>query len=273
MKHFFFVILTFTIFINFFASYARADDKKASLPSENDLLIHELEADFNTGEKDESFLSDDELLKDKNLKNQEIFDPLEPLNRGIFYFNDKVYTYIFTPVSNGYKKVTPKFARTGIRNFFKNLGAPLRIINNLLQGKMRNAGAETGSFFVNTFLGFFGLFDSAKTIKALNINDQEDLGQTFGKWGIGPGPYLVLPFLGPSNLRDAIGYAGGFYADNWMMLEAFSSKEKSIMKGTDAINSIPGTMDMYNTLKDSAIDPYTALRDGYNQLRNSKIKK
>lgn len=143
---------------------------------------------------EDELLDDDYLMEETTDQSTAVFDPFEPVNRFVFKFNDKLYTYVLTPVSHGYEAAVPGFARTGIHNFFHNLRAPLRIGNNLLQGKVKNAGKETGEFLFNTVLGFLGFIDSAKVIPALQTPN-EDLGQTFGKWGIGSGPYLVLPFL------------------------------------------------------------------------------
>lgn len=272
-------IIIFTIcFIVFSAFYSFAQDN-SSFTEDEKILIEGIEPDLDSQSFEDDLFEDSEFSEyetseKSNKRIDKVFDPIEPVNRGIFYFNDKVYIYIFTPVAKGYKKATPKFARTGISNFFSNLGAPLRVVNNLLQGKIKNAGKETGSFFVNTLLGFFGVVDSAQTIEALHVNDQEDLGQTFGKWGIGPGPYLVIPFLGPSNLRDLTGTIGDHYFIDPVDLVYDPSDEVGYsMTGVDILNSMPGRMEMYKTLKDSALDPYTAARDGYNQLREAKIKK
>lgn len=269
------------------SSIAWCEDKNNDFSDYDQLLIEEIEADYN-GEQSEGSvdnhadedLLDNDLLDGGLIQNEtsnepateKTFDPVEPVNRAFFYFNDKVYIYVFTPVSKGYVKITPKFARTGIKNFFSNLGSPLRVVNNLLQGKIKNAGAETGRFFVNTFLGFLGFIDSAKVFKPLNP-PEEDLGQTFGKWGIGNGPYLVIPFLGPSTLRDSAGMVGEFYINPVFYAYDLNSREKLIMDATEATNSMPSRMDLYKTLKDSALDPYTAARNAYMQIRKEQIKK
>jgi len=230
-------------------------------------------------ELENSLLNDDDMLTDmdgtKSTKNNgaiKVYDPIEPFNRKIFAFNDKVYIYIFDPVSKTYKKIVPSFARTGLKNFFSNLKSPLRIANNLLQGKFKNAGAETGRFFVNTILGFLGFFDSAKKFKPLNP-PAEDLGQTFAKWGIGSGPYLVLPLLGASNLRDLTGMAGDIYINPLNQLDSISTEDKYYIKGEETLNAMPDNVDLYKTLKQSAFDPYTSLRNAYMQLRTHEINR
>lgn len=279
-------------FILIFYSFSYADDVNNKFSGYENSLIEKKETQYNNEDinnfnkdlLDEKILEDDflndslindDLLSDKNLSDSlsnKAYDPIEPINRAFFYFNDKVYIYIFTPVSKGYVKITPKFARIGINNFFSNLASPLRVLNNLLQGKIKNAGAESGKFFVNTFLGFLGFIDSARVFEKLNP-PKEDLGQTFGKWGIGQGPYLVIPFLGPSTLRDSAGMVGEFYIDPVFYAYDLNSREKLIMDGTKNINSLPSRMDLYKTLKDSALDPYTAAKNAYIQIREEQTKK
>lgn len=132
-------------------------------------------------------------------------DPWEGFNRAIFGFNDRLDRYALKPVAKGYKKVTPRPLRTGITNFFANLKMPVVLVNDLLQGKVRAAGSDGARFFVNTTLGFVGFVD-ASSILGIARND-EDFGQTLGVWGLPSGPYLVLPFLGPSSVRDGAGFA------------------------------------------------------------------
>lgn len=238
-------------------------------------LFDDIASEYDTGLSDEDLLLEDSLFESKEgtkPNTKEISDPIEGVNRVVFYFNDKVYVYLFTPVSKGYKKVTPKFVRTGIGNFFSNLGSPIRAINNLLQGKVKGAGAETGRFFVNTFLGFLGFVDSASTIDALNT-PKEDLGQTFGKWGIGPGFYIVVPFLGPTSLRDGVGTLGNIYIDPLNYVYLPLDEGGYALMGVNGLNNLPPQMELYKTLKDSSLDPYTAAKNAYSQLRQNEIKK
>lgn len=270
MKNFFLLFILVLVLLS--TSTSSFSNESITESNNHDLLINELESDLGDNLLDDDLLSDDNLLNSNKKEPIQVYDPFEPVNRAIFTFNDKVYTYVLTPVSKGYKKVTPKFARTGITNFFSNLGSPLRICNNLLQGKFKNAGKETGAFFVNTFLGFLGLIDSASSIKGLTP-PKEDLGQTFGSWGIGGGPYLILPFLGPSNTRDTIAMTGEFFFDPIDFAYEPKDSEKYLIPGVKILNSLPVKMDVYKTLKDSSFDPYTATRDAYNQLRVNQIKK
>ena len=124
-----------------------------------------------------------------------IADPIEPLNRVLFVVNDKAYYWVMKPVARGYRAVVPEGVRLSVRNFFSNTGMPIRFVNNLLQGKIRNSGVELLRFALNTTAGIGGLFDPAKDDFRLVARD-EDLGQTFGKYGLGHGLYIVLPLLG-----------------------------------------------------------------------------
>lgn len=137
-------------------------------------------------------------------------DPWEGFNRRMYYLNAKADEYILLPVVSGYKAVTPDVVETGISNFFSNLGEIPVFINSLLQFKPAVAAETLGRFAVNSTIGVFGLFDVATPI---GLDEQnEDFGQTLGTWGVGPGPYLVLPLLGPSSLRDATGVAIDMFA-------------------------------------------------------------
>ena len=127
-------------------------------------------------------------------------DPWEGFNRSVFTFNDTLDKYFLKPVAKGYRYVTPTFVDNGLTNFFENLQEPLVIVNDLLQGKFMQAGQDTLRFIVNSTLGIFGVMDVAKKID-LPAHD-EDFGQTLGYWGVPSGPYLMLPFWGPTTVRD-----------------------------------------------------------------------
>lgn len=133
-------------------------------------------------------------------------DPWQGFNRAVFEFNETLDQYVAKPVAQGYQAITPQFVDTGISNFFSNLEDVLIIANDILQLKPMQALSDTGRFLVNSTIGIFGFFDVASHIGLEKHN--EDLGQTLGYWGVGAGPYVMLPVLGPSNLRDAFGLAG-----------------------------------------------------------------
>ncbi len=198
-----------------------------------------------------------------------IADPIEPLNRALFAFNDKAYFWVMKPVAQGYRKIVPETARISVRNFFRNITTPVRFVNNLLQGKIRNAGVELLRFAINSTGGIGGLFDPARDDFQLLPRD-EDLGQTLGKYGLGHGLYIVLPLLGPSSLRDAAGLAGDSFLDP---LNYVDDAEVAIgAKVWKAENEVSLRIGEYEDLKKSAIDPYVAVRDAYSQYRAKQVK-
>jgi phospholipid-binding lipoprotein MlaA len=200
------------------------------------------------------------------------FDPLEGYNRVMTKFNDATIIYIVSPVSQGYKKVVPKGARNSISNFFDNLMFPIRFVNNLLQGKIANALSESGRFIINTTVGFLGFANVATDIYKIEEH-QEDFGQTLGAWGIPGGPHVVLPLLGPSNIRDL----GGILADGLISPSTYFDKvvnnhEALGLVSLKTINSMPQTVDMYETITKDAIDLYPLLKNMYEQRREILIK-
>ncbi len=204
-----------------------------------------------------------------------IADPLEPVNRAFFHFNDKVYFWVFKPVASGYKAVIPEDGRIGVRNFFSNVTTPVRLINCLLQAKFKHAGNESVRFVLNTTVGIVGFFDPAK--KTFKIEKQEaDFGQTLGIWGIGPALYIDWPILGPSNVRDTVGYVGDLFFDPRTYLAYYFVIAEIVNGGTwalDKVNETSLTLGEYENLKKAALDPYIALREAYSQYRQNKIRK
>jgi phospholipid-binding lipoprotein MlaA len=217
-------------------------------------------------DEDLPFLDDDDTVLD-------VYDPLETVNRGIFWFNDKMYFYVLKPLARGFRYV-PEPWRVSLKNFFNNLRAPVTIINATLQGKFSDAGYELTRFATNTTLGIGGLFDPSKEHFGITPRD-EDTGQTLGHYGVGPGPYLVLPFLGPSNLRDAV----GLFADSRMDLTYYIwGKDKNNYDYIGAIairtiNNLSLDKDTYEGIKKDALDPYLFVRDAFAQYRQNKVEK
>ena len=196
--------------------------------------------------------------------------PLSPWNRAMFHFNDKFYFWALKPLARGYKAITPNFIRTGVKNFFRNITAPIRLVNCILQAKGNAAAVEFSRFVVNTTIGVLGFGSPADKYPKLASPDAEDLGQTFGRYGLGNGFYLVWPILGPSTLRDSIGRAGDFFLDP---VSYVSPTEASIgIRAFDTVNNTSFRIGDYESLKKSAVDPYTALRDVYLQVREKKVK-
>lgn len=213
---------------------------------------------------DEIFLEEDEFDRDELT----VWDPLEPVNRGIFWFNDKAYRYLLKPMAMGLR-VVPKPIRKSGSNFFSNLLAPMRVINSLLQLKLEKAGTELARFGINTTIGIVGLFDSAD--KHFNIKKQsEDLGQTLGTYGLGHGLYIVIPILGPSSVRDGIGALGDATVDPIYFV--FNDQDALAAKVFDSVNYLSLDNDTYESLTDSSIDPYVTIRDAYLQSRKKSVE-
>jgi len=204
-----------------------------------------------------------------------IADPLEPVNRAFFHFNDKLYFWVLKPVATGYKAVIPEDGRIGVHNFFSNVTTPVRLVNCLLQAKFKDAGNETARFALNTTLGIAGFFDPAK--KTFKIDKQEaDFGQTLGIWGIGTAFYIDWPILGPSNVRDTVGYVGDLAFDPRTYVAYYFLTAEIVNTGTwtlDKVNETSLTLGEYENLKKAALDPYIALREAYSQYRQNKIRK
>ena len=140
-----------------------------------------------------------------------VYDPLEPFNRTMYNFNAGFDRYVFLPVVSGYEYVMPDFAETGVTNFFNNLAEVKYLINNVLQGEVKDSGVTLSRFAINSTVGVLGVWDPATKMEL--FVREEDFGQTLGKWGVGNGPYLVLPFFGPSTIRDAGGLAFDYAAN------------------------------------------------------------
>ncbi|MEW6331094.1 MAG: VacJ family lipoprotein [Pseudomonadota bacterium] len=195
-------------------------------------------------------------------------DPIEGFNRAMYTFNDKFDRYLLKPVARGYRAITPKPVRRGISNFFSNLHDPGVMLNNLLQGKPKQAGSDLGRFLVNSTLGIAGLFDVASKMGMEKHN--EDFGQTLGKWGVGEGPYLVLPFLGPSNLRDGAAKPVDWetYPPNHM--EETSTRDKMLV--VEVVDTRAQYLEAGDILEQAAgQDPYIFVREAYRQRRVNQI--
>jgi phospholipid-binding lipoprotein MlaA len=200
----------------------------------------------------------------------QVADPLYIWNKGMYHVNDKIYFWLLKPLSKGYRAITPVIFRIGVRNFFHNLTMPIRFVNCLLQGKGNEAASELTKFFINTTIGILGLGNPASQYPQLVVPDEEDLGQTFAKYGIGNGFYIVWPLLGPSTLRDSIGMFGDsfLYPVNYVTPAAV---ELSI-RGLDVVNQTSFHIGEYEALKEASVDPYVAIRNSYLQYREKKIK-
>ncbi len=196
-------------------------------------------------------------------------DPLEPFNRVIFAFNDRLYFLVMKPVARVYR-VVPKPVRISTRNFFANLRAPIRIVNSLLQFRLVDAGNELLRFGVNSTVGVGGLFDPAR--KYLGIREhREDLGQTLGSYGLGHGFYIVLPVFGPSSLRDGMGGLIDSYYLDPVVIAVDSNWHTTGLLALEAVNALSLDRDTYESIKRDALDPYVFIRDAYAQSRAAEV--
>jgi phospholipid-binding lipoprotein MlaA len=195
-------------------------------------------------------------------------DPLEPINRAIFSFNDGIDAAVLKPVARGYRAVAPAFVRTGVANFFSNLDDVWISANNALQGKFEQGLGDFLRFAFNSTLGLFGAIDIASDMGLEKHN--EDFGQTLGKWGLGPGPYLVLPFLGPSTVRDGISLllidARG---DPVLSLDHVPSRNTTYT--ARAVSNREQALDATNAIEKAALDKYSYLRAAWLQRRRNLV--
>lgn len=199
-------------------------------------------------------------------------DPLEGLNRGIFEFNRVVDGAFIKPAAQIYRGVLPQEAQDGIRNFLRNLRSPLILLNNLLQGDMQAAGNTIGRFLLNTTAGLGGVMDLAAE-RGIPYRG-EDFGQTLAVWGVGDGPYLMLPVLGPSNLRDTSGMVAEWLVDpvNLYLDEEGHEALIWVRAGLTGIDARARSIDVLNELERTSLDYYAAIRSLYRQQRTNDIR-
>lgn len=208
-------------------------------------------------------------------ESEEPYDPIESVNRGIFDFNDTVDVYVLEPVARAYRDNTPDPIYKGIGNFFLNIRYPSYLVSDIIQGKFEQALDHTGRFLVNTTVGLLGFIDVAKDI-GLPDHD-EDFGIALAYHGVPAGPYLVLPFWGPSNVRDAVGLiVDGFLNPiGWVGYTNLSSGTKlAIAAGTlglRIVNTRAGLIQAIETAKESSVDYYLSVQGAYYQYRHGLI--
>ena len=203
-------------------------------------------------------------------------DCFEGLNRGIFAFNQAIDTVVFEPLAKGYRYL-PSPIRTGTSNVVGNLSTLLTIPNNVLQGEFILAGKNTIRFVINTSIGILGLFDPATPL-GFDDYQKEDFGQTLGRWGVGEGCYLVLPVLGPSTARDALGSLGNYLGgDAWYNVTVtndthyFSDFDYYASKGVEGVDFRAKNLEAINNLEKNSIDFYASVKSLYLQDRRKKI--
>ena len=194
-------------------------------------------------------------------------DPLEGFNRTMFEFNDTIDKAALKPAAKAYQTVLPSFVQTGIGNFFGNLGDVWTAVNNFLQGKVEDGAHDVVRVVANSTLGVLGFFDIASDSGV--PKHKEDFGQTLGSWGVPSGPYVVLPFFGPSTVRDTVALPADIYGDPWKY------KEPVRWRNTGSVVRIVDTraalLDASNLLEDAALDRYQFVRDAYMQRRLNQV--
>jgi len=225
------------------------------------------DADVNGNEED---AWGEEKWEDEWEEADGIADPLEPLNRLFFRFNDKLYYWVLKPVAQVYSGVVPEDLQICIRNFFDNLQTPVSAVNSLLQGNVGGSATEVARFVLNSTAGIAGFGDFARDVLDLR-SANEDLGQTLGHYGAGGGFYITWPFLGPSNFRDSLGMVGDGYLHPLTYLDA-DWEVVAGAKGLELVNYTALTLGDYELFMKTALDPYAASKDAYQQHRNGRIK-
>ena len=207
-----------------------------------------------------------------------VADPLEPLNRVTFWLNDQLYRFVLRPVSKAYDTAIPSPARTGIYNVFDNLEFPIRFVNDSLQGKFKQAGLETEKFVVNSTAGVGGIMRVSDRFPSLTELPAADTGQTFAKWGVGHGIYLILPAVGPRSLRDTVGLVSDYalYPVTWVTFGVFgglSGASAYAVSSPDTARTLHGKLSAYDAVTGVAVDRYVAVRSAYLQRRQQAVAK
>ncbi|MBU6474555.1 MAG: VacJ family lipoprotein [Alphaproteobacteria bacterium] len=205
-------------------------------------------------------------------RSQQIADPIEPVNRFVFGFNDILDRALIEPLAKGYNAVLPQCVRDAVQNFMRNLKSPIIVANDLLQGQVSNAGVATARFVINSTVGIAGLVDVAST-KGMKYQD-EDFGQTLAAWGVGNGFYLVLPVIGPSTLRDATGTFADAYADP-VRLWAYNTDNDWVYYAREGLQGLDERSRLIKPIDDmrrNSLDYYAAARSAYLQHRDAVIR-
>jgi len=204
-----------------------------------------------------------------------VSDPIQPVNRGIFWFNHQLYTYIAKPFSTAYRTILPEPVRHGVRNAYDNIRFPVRVVNHTLQGRLDRTALETGKFVVNTTAGVGGLMKPADKVPVLADLPPADTGQTLAKWRIPHGPYVVLPGLGPHTTREIVGTAGDTALNpvSWLAFIFPGAAWTVGVSAPSGAHTLPDQMDRYDAATKDALDPYISARTGYIQYRDAAAQR
>jgi phospholipid-binding lipoprotein MlaA len=201
-----------------------------------------------------------------------VYDPYEHFNRRMFAVHEAIDKAVLEPVARGYRAITPRPLRTGVGNFLSNLTSPVIFANDVLQGRFKRAGTTAARFGVNTTIGVLGFFDPAHAMLGLEHHDG-DFGQTLAVWGVKSGPYLFIPVLGPTNLRDGAGQLVDLALDpiNWAHFH--NDNEWRVTRAVaSGISTREALLDPIDDIRSSSIDPYVTIRSSYGLLRYSQIQ-
>lgn len=226
------------------------------------------ESDESVVEPDEEVGSSDQKEVTEEKEEAYIADPLAPWNKAMFHVNDKFYYWLLKPAAQGYSAVFPEGMRVSFSNFYENVATPIRFVNNLLQLKIKSAGNELVRFVANTLFGVVGFGDFAKEKMDIKRQD-EDLGKTFAHYGIGHGFYIVWPLLGPSSLRDSVGFAGDRFLHpfGYVSPTGISFGASAGLYAHEQVNGTSFHIGDYEDFTKAAVDPYVSMRDAYAQHR------
>jgi len=194
-------------------------------------------------------------------------DPIEGFNRAMFAFNEGLDSVLIKPVATGYEAVLPSPVRTGVTNFFGNIADLLIGVNNLLQGKGSEAFSDLGRVVINSTIGILGTFDIASEVGLEKHN--EDFGQTFGRWGVGNGAYVVIPVFGPRTARDTVGLVLDVAADP--LVQVSPNADRNVLLVLRAVNDRANLLPADKVVEEAALDKYSYIRDGYLQRRRNLI--
>lgn len=206
-----------------------------------------------------------------NVPETEINDPFEDFNRVTFDINNAIDQAVVEPIARGYRYITPEFVRHSVRNALRNLKSPVNIANQILQGDVEGAAGDVTRMMVNTTFGIGGLFDVAES--AGIPYEKEDFGQTLGVWGVGHGPYVMIPFFGPSSFRDGTGILVDTFADPLNLYLHNTDQEEWIYAraGAAAVSNREAFLDLIEDLRENSFDYYAAARSAYVQRRAALV--
>ncbi len=225
-------------------------------------------------QEEADFLTEDDLFDDDFFDTVEISDPLEPFNRAVFSFNDFVYLNVLDPVSDAYTKVVPDPVERGLGNFFRNLRFPVRFVSNVVQGDFDTARIESERFIVNTTAGLGGFKNAADRIEGLERPAPQTIASALGAYGMGEGFYIVIPFVGPSTTRDALGILGNRTVSPWHKPYTVIDDEavRISLDAVEFVNASPRLLDAYQAATDNAFDPYSSVKNAYVQSSRQHIR-